>query len=135
MKTNRTMPEASIIPELGYEDVGAAIDWLCEAFGFRVRWRAGDHRAQLAFGNGCIAVTERTYVTAARSLLVRVDDVDAHHARASAHGARILAEPSDYPYGERQYSAEDPGGNGWTFSESIADVEPEDWGGTTVDLG
>jgi hypothetical protein len=57
MKTNRTMPGASIIPELGYDDVGAAIEWLCEASGFRVRWPAGDHRAQLAFGNGCAAVT------------------------------------------------------------------------------
>ena len=128
------MPPASIIPELGYDDVGAAIDWLCAAFGFHVRWRAGDHRAQLSYGNGAIAVIESRYVPAGRSVLVRVDDVDAHHARASAHGAKILAEPADYPYGERQYSAEDVDGNAWTFSESIADVAPEDWGGTSVDL-
>jgi uncharacterized glyoxalase superfamily protein PhnB len=135
MKANRTMPPASIIPELGYDDVGEAIDWLCAAFGFRVRWRAGDHRAQLSYGNGTIAVTESRYVAPGRSVLVRVDDVGAHHAQAAAHGARILAEPADYFYGERQYSAEDVGGNSWTFSESIADVVPEDWGGTSVDLG
>ncbi len=35
-------------------------------------------------------------------------------------------------YGERQYSAEDPAGHQWTFSETIADVAPEDWGGETV---
>jgi hypothetical protein len=36
---------------------------------------------------------------------------------------------------ERQYHAEDLGGHQWTFSESIADVAPEEWGGTTADLG
>ena len=29
---------------------------------------------------------------------------------------------------ERQYSAEDPGGHIWTFSESIADVDPAELG-------
>jgi uncharacterized glyoxalase superfamily protein PhnB len=38
----------------------------------------------------------------------------------------------DYPYGERQYSAVDVGGHHWTFSESIADVDPADWGGELV---
>jgi uncharacterized glyoxalase superfamily protein PhnB len=31
--------------------------------------------------------------------------------------------------GERQYSAEDLGGHVWTFSQSIADVDPASWGG------
>jgi uncharacterized glyoxalase superfamily protein PhnB len=61
---------------------------------------------------------------------VRVDDVDAHHARAGERGARILGPPADYPYGERQYTAQDPGGHRWTFSQSIADVPLEDWGAT-----
>lgn len=37
-------------------------------------------------------------------------------------------------FGERQYNAIDPWGHHWTFSESIADKSPEDWGGTTVAL-
>jgi uncharacterized glyoxalase superfamily protein PhnB len=41
--------------------------------------------------------------------MVKVDDVDAHHERARQHGAVILSAPTDYPYGERQYSAEDLG--------------------------
>jgi len=36
---------------------------------------------------------------------------------------------ADYPYGERQYTVEDPGGHRWTFSQTIADVAPEKWGG------
>ena len=68
------------------------------------------------------------------SVMVRVDDVDAHHKRASERGVRILGPPTDYPYGERQYTAEDPGGHRWTFSQTIADVAPEVWGGTSLAL-
>ena len=37
-------------------------------------------------------------------------------------------EPTDFPYGERQYEAEDPAGHRWTFSETLADVDPGDVG-------
>ena len=129
------MPPSAVIPELGYDDVGEAVGWLCDTFGFTERWRAGGHRAQLAFGNGAVVVTERRLVAGPVFLLVRVDDVGAHHARAVERGARVISPPEDHFYGERQYSVEDPGGHSWTFSESIADVAPEDWGGTSVDLG
>ncbi|MGN6871594.1 MAG: VOC family protein [Solirubrobacteraceae bacterium] len=131
---NRTMPDCAVIPELVYDDVTAAIDWLCNAFGLVERWRAGDHRAQLSIGRCTVAITEpRTSkaLPGPRSLLVRVPDANAHHERALARGARILAAPKDFAYGERQYTAEDLGGHHWTFSESIADVLPEDWGGTS----
>ena len=41
-------------------------------------------------------------------------------------------EPTDFPYGERQYTAEDPSGHRWTFSQTLADVAPEEWGGISV---
>jgi hypothetical protein len=53
------MPASTVIPVLAYNDVAAAVDWLCLTFGFRERWRAGSHRAQLAVGDGAVAVTER----------------------------------------------------------------------------
>ena len=53
------------------------------------------------------------------------------HCRHAA-GARILMEPTDFDYGERQYEAEDLAGHRWTFSETLADVAPEDWGGEAV---
>ena len=67
---------------------------------------------------------------AAASLMVRVEDVDAHCARARAAGATILSEPTSYPYGERQYTAEDRDGHRWTFSQTVADIDPASWGGT-----
>jgi uncharacterized glyoxalase superfamily protein PhnB len=60
---------------------------------------------------------------------VRVDDVDEHHSRARAAGATITHPPTTYPFGERQYSAQDPCGHRWTFSQSVADVDPSEWGG------
>ena len=131
---NRTMPDCAVIPQLVYDDVTAAIEWLCDRFGLLERWHAGDHRAQLSIGGCTVAITEPRTSKALPgqvSLLVRVPDADAHHERARARGARILAAPQDFPYGERQYTAEDLGGHHWTFSQSIADVAPEQWGGTS----
>jgi uncharacterized glyoxalase superfamily protein PhnB len=64
------------------------------------------------------------------SVLVKVDDVDAHHDRARQRGARIAGPPGDYPCGERQYPAEDLEGHRWTFTRAIADLAPEERGGT-----
>jgi uncharacterized glyoxalase superfamily protein PhnB len=144
VRSNRSMPSSTVIPELVYPDVGAAVEWLCEAFGFTVRWRAGDHRAQLAVGDGAIVVLEpgaaggadvfgpTAGVGTSHSIMVRVEDVDAHHARARERGARVLRPPADYPYGERQYTAVDVAGHRWAFSQSIADVPPEAWGGVSA---
>ena len=126
------MPASTVIPVLGYEDVGAAIEWLCRTFGFSERWRAGSHRAQLAVGDGAVALTERSGDAQPADVMVRIEDVEAHHARAREFGAAVLREPADYPYGERQYTVEDLGGHRWTFSQTIGDVAPEDWGGTSA---
>ena len=127
---NRSMPPGVVIPVLAYPDVDEAVSWLCETFGFTERWRAGGHRAQLAVGDSAVAVTEGGSGAGGANVMVRVDDVDAHYAHASERGARVSGPPTDEPYGERQYTAVDPGGHTWTFSQSIADVAPEDWGGT-----
>jgi uncharacterized glyoxalase superfamily protein PhnB len=131
MLANRSMPSSTVIPVLAYDDVGDAVDWLCETFGFTERWRAGTHRAQLAVGDGCVAVTEGGSGSASANVMVRVEEVDAHYEHALQQGAQITGPPTDHPYGERQYSAVDLGGHHWTFSQSIADVGPEDWGGTS----
>lgn len=139
MLANRSMPRTTVIPELAYPDIGEAIDWLTSAFGFTVRIRMGDHRAQLNVGeDGAVVLMQHPNAGAvtplAHSLLIRVPDADAHHANAVAHGARIMRPPHDYPYGERQYTAIDFLGRSWTFSQSIADIDPRNWGGTPVKL-
>jgi uncharacterized glyoxalase superfamily protein PhnB len=144
MLTNRSIPRCTVIPELAYPDVTEAADWLCKAFGFTVRLRIANHRVQLNVGDGAMVVTERrdlvsqhdsaSPVVLAHAVMVRVEDAHAHHARAKEHGARILNQPTDYPYGERQYTVVDPGGHCWKFTQSIADIHPSDWGGTPGEL-
>lgn len=136
LPANQSMPRSTVIPELPYPDVGEAIAWLGDAFGFTLRLRIGNHRAQLNVADGAVVLTEQRrgdghVAPGMNSVLVRVEDVDRHHERARQHGARILQAPADYPYGERQYTAEDPAGHRWTFSQTIADVAPENWGGTS----
>lgn len=132
---NSSMPPGTIIPELAYPDVQEAVTWLCQAFGFSERLRIGNHRAQLVFGDGSIIVTKRdssSHTDTTHAIMVCVEDVDAHYERAMSAGARIINPPTDYPYGERQYSVEDPGGHRWIFSQTIANTNPEDWGGTLI---
>lgn len=140
MKPNRSIPTSTVIPVLIYPDVREAVAWLSEAFGFVERLRIGEnHRAQLSFGDGALIVAEERGDRRApragevtHSVTVRVEDTRAHCQRARQHGARILMEPTDQMYGERQYNAEDFAGHQWTFSETLEDVAPESWGGETV---
>lgn len=137
MPANRSMPDATVIPVLGYPDVEAAVSWLCEVFGFTERLRIGNHRAQLTVGTGAVVVAQRASpvpdAAASHSVMVRVADAKAHFARVQLSGARVLQPPTDFPYGERQYTVEDLGGHVWTFSQSIQDVEPAVWGGVLVE--
>ena len=130
MDMNRSMPPSVVIPELPYPDVREAVDWLCRSFGFVERLRIGNHRAQLLFGRGSVIVTGMGGNSSASSILVRVDDIDNHYEHTIQSGARIVSPPADYLYGERQYTAQDLGGHRWTFSQTIADVDPSTWGGT-----
>jgi uncharacterized glyoxalase superfamily protein PhnB len=141
VRPNRSIPSDTVIPVLVYPDVRGAVEWLTNAFGFEERLQIGDsHRSQMRFGDGAVIVADVRHdqkpprageVT--HLVLVRIDDARAHCDRAREHGARILMEPTDFEYGERQYTAEDPAGHRWTFSETLDDVHPETWGGTLVE--
>jgi uncharacterized glyoxalase superfamily protein PhnB len=137
VKANRSIPSATVIPVLIYPDVREAVAWLSAAFGFVERLQIGEsHRSQLNVGDGAVIIGDVRHdrrpprageVT--HSVTVRVDDVNVHFARAKEHGARILMEPTDFEFGERQYSTADPAGHEWTFSETLHDVDPATWGG------
>jgi uncharacterized glyoxalase superfamily protein PhnB len=140
---NRSMPESVIIPELAYTNVAEAVTWLCNVFGFEERLRIGNHRAQLLYNQAAVIVTqhrgdldplvEAQKQSRTHSIMVRVEDIEQHYAQALQQGANIINPPTEYPYGEKQYSVLDPGGHIWTFSQSIADVNPADWGGELLD--
>jgi uncharacterized glyoxalase superfamily protein PhnB len=124
-----------VIPVLRYPDPGVAAEWLEKAFGFTVRLRIANHRIQMRAGEGCVSIAEGSIVPNHSIIVqIRIEDALSHCERARKAGARILTEPTDHTYGERQYDAEDLHGHRWNFTETIADVEPESWGGTSVNL-
>ena len=126
-----------IIPMLNYADAPAAIDFLVRAFGFRERrvYPMPDGRighAELALGDNVVMLAsvfpEMGQTTPAQAggwysqVFCYVADVDAHHARAQAAGARITAEPEDQFHGERHYRAEDLEGHRWIFGQPVREV-------------
>lgn len=130
-----------------YEDAGTAIDWLTRAFGFEVRLKVeGDNgrieHSELVFGDGLIMVGSEGLKSDARkrsfqspksiggvstqSIMVFVDDAEAHCARARAAGATIFDEPKIHDYGQdywadKSYGAVDPEGHHWWFTERVRD--------------
>ena len=136
--------EQRAVPMVSYEDVGAAIDWLSEAFGFResgerytddegrvthaelelggatvmLGWPGTDYRSPRRHAEECEQARkwlEVPYVV--DGVLIYVDDVDAHFDRSRAAGATILREPKIEPYG-RLYNAADLEGHRWMFFQA-----------------
>ena len=65
--------------------------------------------------------------------MLRVEDVDAVAAAVAATGGRVCTPPQTHPFGERQARVVDPWGVTWALSETVADVDPADWGGKLVE--
>jgi len=140
MLSNRSAPPATVTPVLVYPDVRAAVAWLEAAFGFEERVRIGDaHRAQMRVGLDAAIVVADVGGRAAPDgngythlIKVRVADADAAFARACERGARVVENLTTWEYGERSGIVEDIGGHRWELTQTVRDVEPEEWGGTTV---
>jgi uncharacterized glyoxalase superfamily protein PhnB len=139
VKSNRSVPSATVIPVLVYPDVRAAVAWLEGALGFEERLQIGeDHRSQLKFGDAALIVGDvREGQRSApepedltHQVMLRVEDANALCQRAREHGAKVLMEPKDFEYGERQCTLEDPWGHRWTLTETLRDADPAEWGGT-----
>jgi uncharacterized glyoxalase superfamily protein PhnB len=141
--TNRSVPTNTLLPHVTYQDVAAAIAWLTEAFGFREHYRYGEpdgpiSGAQVHLGNAWIMLKRARSGNASpaqlgygtQSLTMFVEDVDGHYRKAKAAGAKILEEPNETCYGERQYAVEDLDGHHWLFSRHARDLSPDEWGAT-----
>jgi uncharacterized glyoxalase superfamily protein PhnB len=135
-----------------YRDGVAAIEWLCDAFGFEVRLKVlgEDGRlahSELTYGEGVIMVAEESAAPQARawknqlkspaslagagtqSVMFFVDDADAHCRHARSRGARIVEEPATQDYGaeyyaDRSYGALDPEGHVWWIAQRLRSPPP-----------
>ena len=139
-------------PRLAYRDEHAALEYLTRVFGFTERREArvggttpdgfdmGEHMlAWLEFGAGLVMIghvnedvhhihSPRDVGGSTTMIMVEVDDIDAHHARAVAEGAEITRPIEDMWYGARAYEAADLEGHQWHFQESHEQIRAR--GGT-----
>jgi PhnB protein len=134
------MPRIS--PYLYYENVASALAWLSRTFGLKERMRmpgldGGIAHAEMEFADGVVMMgcpapdyrNPKRLGGATQSLYVYTDEVDKHFRRAKEAGAKIVQEPTDQFYGDRNYAAEDPEGHVWYFAEHVREMTPEDMKG------
>ena len=122
----------SIVPYLSYADGPAAIDFLTRAFGLRVNVRqdADDgsvQHAELVHGNGVILMGTADLPKGSPGIYLVVDDVDAHHDRATAAGAEVVYGPEDTEWGTRRWRGRDPEGHEWTFGTYAPSTAAPSW--------
>lgn len=133
-----------ISSSLYYPSGSAAIDWLCQAFGFEIQLKVEGEggrieHSELVLADGLVMVADEARAGDrfphcrapsslaghnTQNLMVYVDDVDAICARARAAGARIVTEPSDSDYGadywtDRSCAIVDLGGHRWGFAQRL----------------
>ena len=126
------MKDSVIIPTTRYHDAAAAIEWLCDAFGFvRHLVVPGEGEtiahAQLRFGNSMIMLgsaradefgkflvpPEDRLCT--RSVYIFVPDAYVHYRRSVAAGTEIIMDIEEQEYGGKLYTCRDPQGQIWSF--------------------
>ena len=126
--------KATVIPCLRYRNAPAAIEWLCQNFGFEKLLVVPNEdgtiaHAQLSFGNGMImlgSVVESDFGrlmkqpdeiggAETQSAYLVVSDADVIYERAKAAGAEIVIEIKDEDYGGRGFSCRDLEGRLWSI--------------------
>jgi PhnB protein len=142
MLFNRSAPHARVAPVLTVSDVRSAVAWYTKIFGFVEHVRIGDgHRAQLGLSGGAAAEIIVAEVRPGRrvpisdrshQIMLKVEDVGSIIATATADGATLDDPMTDWMYGERQAAITDPFGHQWTLTQTLADTDPESWGGSTI---
>jgi uncharacterized glyoxalase superfamily protein PhnB len=124
-----------------YRDAPAAIEWLCNTFGFEQQLVVPNEdgtiaHAQLAFGNSMIMLgsvfdtefgrlmrqpSEIGNLVTQSSYLV-VNNADLVYGRVLEAGGKILLDIKDEDYGGRGFTCSDPEGHVW----SIGTYDPQD---------
>jgi PhnB protein len=131
-----------VVPVLTVADVRAAVAWYADVFDLVEHVRIGEgHRAQLGLADGPPAELVVSEVRPGRrtpergrshQVMFKVADVAAVVENALTRGAVLVDPPHDWEYGERQATIDDPFGHQWVLNQTLADVDPEAWGGETV---
>ncbi len=142
MPTNPPENMPRITPNVYYDDLSAALDWLSKSFGFQTRMSMPGPdgaivHAEMQLAEGVIMLSPTSGNELWKSpksldgavttnLYVYVDDVDAHCSVARSAGAEIVSDLEDMFWGDRTYVAKDLEGHRWTFAQHTRDISPEE---------
>ena len=126
---------ATVIPCLCYRDARAAVQWLCDTFGFvrKTVYEGNDGsivHSELTFGNGMVMLGSVNKDTDYGRMIAQPDEIggrdtttvclitdhpDEIYRRAKAAGAKIIRDIRDEDYGGRAFVCADPEGHIWSF--------------------
>ena len=133
MSSLATNTRTTVIPCLRYRNAPAAIEWLCQTFGFEKHFIVPGEgativHAQLSFGNGMImlgSVSENEFGrlmkqpdeigAETQSAYLIVSNADLIYQRAKSAGAEIILEIKDEDYGGRGFTCRDLEGHLWNI--------------------
>jgi uncharacterized glyoxalase superfamily protein PhnB len=134
---------STIMPSMRYRDAPAAIDWLCQVFGFarHAVYSNPDGtiaHAELTLGGGMIMLgsgkddqygkgfkSPGELGVETRSAYIVVSDADEVYARAQAAGAVVVRPLNNTDYGSREFTVKDPEGHSWSVGTYDPWVKPE----------
>ena len=126
--------KARIIPAMRYKDAKAAINWLCNTFGFeRHLIIEGENdnveHAQLVLGDCMIMLSSmndneygKYFKTPdsiqgvnTQALYIVIDQIDEHYGKVVAEKAEILIPLKEEDYGGKSFTCRDIEGHIWNF--------------------
>jgi MerR family transcriptional regulator, thiopeptide resistance regulator len=123
---------------LVYRDIEAAHRHLVEVLGFAAGDLTRDDddkvvHGEVFAGDGVIwmhreseefrLASPATLGAATQCMAVHVEDVDRHYERVRDAGGEIVYEPTDMPYGVREYAVRDNEGGLWSFMQPLRQPE------------
>ncbi len=130
------MPGWGVIPSLRFADLDGAVRFYVDVLGFAVR------RGEPAEGNVSVqrgdanlmlesaaafysegynrAIRARMGSPGPHALSIEAEDLEALWARVTSARARVVDPLADRPWGQAEFTVEDPDGNWLTFWRSLA---------------
>ena len=111
---------------LQVKDISSALRFYCEVLGFEKDFEFGPY-AGVHLCECCLHLCAHTTwkrPLGGGAVSVFSDEVDTYCAAVRVRGAKIALEPTDEPYGMRDFAVKDPDGNVLTFGCSLPEAAP-----------
>ena len=123
----------AVTPYLAVEDAARLVEFLKAAFDAQVLFSmpspsGGVSHAELQINDSRVMVGQPmgSSKPTTSMLYLYVNDVDRVFKQAVKAGGKVVAEPANQFYGDRNGALKDPGGNTWSIATHVEDVAPEE---------